>query len=304
MKQEQEPLSFFEELLQYNKLSFLKDEFINRFVDNDGMDIESIDAKTGIIKYVSAFSNPPSIEPVYAITSISFQKEFHKEINTEFLKAKKAIDDFATHITQQGNNPLEYITLQHNYIITLKEKAISVYPEAPIVKSALTSLLQYIEEKYNLNNNIKHIHTVAPSIENPEDYSPHSFLWDALDNETREANLSKLYDLLTIQPKLIECQKEEFINAFSQKVVSNGIKWRVKGKNGQISKSSLFYFITSLNQGYIVEIPDTELNKRVSYTFRNAEGQPFINIRQSKNNVSANPEGKERIDQILKDVLR
>ena len=70
------------------------------------------------------------------------------------------------------------------------------------------------------------------------------------------------------------------------------------------SKSSLFYFLEQLNQeNFIQEVPSYDLNKKVEYVFRDIDGNPLKNIRQSKSNNSTSPTGKEQIDQILQDIF-
>lgn len=299
----QSPLAYFENLLERNKIQDLKSDFIYSNREQlDGL-IDSVDEEKGIIKYWGLFSDG-STEPIEALTSKSFQAEFINSLNVEYLKTKNSFDAIVVNITMNGKSPEEYLAIQVKWLNTLFSKAQNIYPYTPIVQNTILKLIEYISSKYGVSiENTPEIITM-PVISNPDDYSPDSFLLDAQDNESRITILTKLYTLLTSHPVMIEGSKEEFINAFSQKVVINGLKWCVKGKNGQITKSSLLYLIEQLNQGYINEVPDTELNRKVAYVFRGLDGSPLKNIRQSKNAASSNPTGKDKIDQILLEVFQ
>ncbi|MCB0745873.1 MAG: hypothetical protein KDC90_00285 [Ignavibacteriae bacterium] len=306
-KPSQQPLNFFEEFLQSNKISLLKERMINDFIDSGRyMGIESIDRVKGIVRFNDVYYDEQSDGPIEGITILSFENHLSHLLKTEFEIAKKYLDNTIADITKQGSNPSEYIWLQLNLLSKLELKAQTVYEDTPNVKDVITRLSKHIGEKYLYENHNSALKTVnsQTSAEDPDNFSPNSFLWDAIDHDSRIEQLNKLYDLLTANPKVIDCAKEDFINAFSQKKVVDGIYWCIKGKNNMTSKSSLFYFLEQLNQeNFIQEVPSYDLNKKVEYVFRDIDGNPLKNIRQSKSNNSTSPTGKEQIDQILQDIF-
>ncbi len=114
--------------------------------------------------------------------------------------------------------------------------------------------------------------------------------------------IEKLYtELTTHKPNpIIECHKEDFINAFTGKEVKEGIKWLIVGKNKQISKPSIFHFIDKLiNLGFISASILNDYNKYVKYIFRDSNGNELKNIKQSKLDFSDTPQGSSLIDNIL-----
>lgn len=120
------------------------------------------------------------------------------------------------------------------------------------------------------------------------------------ENESEQDNiLTNLHNQLTTQ-SIIECSKQDFFNAFTGKEVTKGIKWLVLAKNKQTSKVSLFYFLDKLiEKGFIARGVINDLNKYVNYIFRDGEGNPLKNIKQSKSQTSKNPASKNKIDEIL-----
>lgn len=305
----QQPLDFFEEFLQLNKISYLKNRMIDDFIENGGhMGIESIDRGVGILRFHDIYGDDQNKEPIEGIGTWSFDSHFFQLLRSEFGKSLNILDNDISNIVKQGNNPTEYILLQTNLIKKLEQRAQEVYPHTPIVKETIKELLAYLNNKYcnedpvsveNRSNNLN-------LIENPEDYSPDSFLWDSIDNNLREEQLTKLFELLSTNPKIIDCQFEDFINAFSQKTVVNGIKWCIKGKSGKMSIHSIWYFVNSLNSGYIQQVPSMGLNRKIHYVFRYTNGEliSLEGIKSSKSYSSRNPQDYERIDSILEDVLK
>lgn len=112
--------------------------------------------------------------------------------------------------------------------------------------------------------------------------------------------IDKLYELLTEAPSLINCTRSEFSSAFSGGEIIYGVHWLVIGKNKNVSKTSLFYFIDKLiDEKHLDRDALNYLNKMVSYTFRDNYGKELQNLKQSKATIYNNPAQKDRIDRII-----
>ena len=299
----QNPLLYFQSLLERDKSNELKDTFVSEFIEHYGSMLESVDAEKGIVTYWDSFYDQATDSQIEGYVTHDFNKSFNSKINSEFINAKKSIDNIVLSISYKGVNPKEFINIQILLLKDLFIKTDSFYIDKPIVKNAIVGLINYIQDKY-LAEKIISINPNSPNLIEIEDYSEFSFNWDSLNPEDTVPNIEKLYSLLIQSPALIESSKEDFINAFTMRKVTNGIKWLVTGKNGIISKSSLFYFIEKLIEETLVnDVPSTQLNKKIEYLFRDSSNNRLNNIRQSKSTNSNTPAQKERIDTILNSLF-
>ena len=295
------PLVFFEDLLEYDKSDELKDLFISNFLEEESNSIiiDNIDSEKGIIKYWGSYYDNQKNKYIDGITSNNFEVSFNAKINKEYKEAKSILDNSVVEIVSNGKNPNEFLNIQMIILKSLYEKSDLFYLKKPAVKNAIIALRDYIHSKYSieipkLSNQEQNSNHNA----NPDNYSPLSFCWDSLDNTERIEDLTKLYLLLVKNPSIIQCTKEEFINAFTQNKVEKGINWLLIGKNNLVSKSLLFYFINYLNEeSYIDTVSSTELNKKIKYVFRDNKGNILKHIRQSKNTSKDSlPFGYERLE--------
>lgn len=297
------PLEYFQSLLEKDKSNELKETYISELIENYGSMIEKVDNENGIVTYWDFFYDESTDSQIEGLVTYDFNKSFNSTISSEFIKAKKSIDSIVLSISYNGINPKEFINIQILLLKDLFVKTESLYLDKPIVKNAIVGLINYIQEKY-LVEKIISINTSSPNLIDVEDYSEDSLNWDSLNPEDTIPNLEKLYDLLTKAPALINSTKSDFINAFTMRKITNGIKWLVIGKNGSISKSSLFYFIEKLiEEGLITDVPSTLLNKKIHYLFRDPSNNRLKNIRQSKSTNSSSPSQKDRIDSVLNSIF-
>ncbi|WP_077413874.1 hypothetical protein [Chryseobacterium sp. JV274] len=318
MESNKAPLRYFEDLLEYNKVNELKDNFIKNGKEKFEGYIETIDSSKGIIIYLNSYHE----DGAKGTSIASFESTLTNILRAEFQKSKSLIDDF---VLNNSDKYLQYLYHQQKtlqYLINRGKSEIMVFP---VLLNLILGVQRYINEKYLYNQEKKinvdlsnldtdqlsaflefsNLETVDISNKkdyiNPEDYSALSFSWDSLDHSQRIDQLTHLYSLLTANPPVIQCSQDEFINAFSQRKVIHGIKWLLKGKNGDVSKSTLFYFVDFLNrESYINTVPYSELNKRIEYIFRDNKGEVLKNLRQSKNTSKESvPFGYERLDSIF-----
>lgn len=321
MESNKAPLHYFEDLLEYNEVNELKDNFIRKSKEKFEGYIETIDFDKGLITYLNSYHE----DGAKGTSITSFESTLTNILRAEFKKTKLLIDNYVL------NNSDKYLPFLYHqqktlqYLVNRGKSEIMVFP---VLLNLILGVQRYINEKYLYNqekkisvdlsnldidqllmfldfSNLETVDALDISDKkdyiNPEDYSELSFSWDSLDHSERIEQLIHLYSLLTANPAVIQCSQDEFIDAFSQRKVIHGIKWLLKGKNGNVSKSTLFYFVNYLiDENFIDTIQPTELNKRVEYVFRDNHGNIFKNIRQSKSiSKGTVPFGHERLDTIF-----
>ncbi|PZD77461.1 hypothetical protein [Mesonia sp. K7] len=303
-KESLNPLAYFENLIEDNKIVYLKNKMIDDFLEMDAFwKLEHIDREEGIVEFIMVHYDTETRQSYKDKSTLNFHNNFQQTLNAELKKAEQYIDRLVVQATINGNNPSEIINLQQKLIKKLIDKAKEIYPSYPSVEETLKGLHNYLKTKYTEKSSNPSSRSLI--LENPDEYSPDSFCWDAFDDEQRIESLKKLYELLGQNPKVIEGSLEEFINAFSQKAVINGIKWHICGKSGKMAKTSLLYFIrTMAEEGFINPIADnTELYRKIRYVFRNPDGTKIEGLRKSNYTSSHRPTGKKQIDKILNSLF-
>jgi hypothetical protein len=89
----------------------------------------------------------------------------------------------------------------------------------------------------------------------------------------------------------------------SQSKLSNGIKWLIKGKNGQYSKQSLIQFIDYLMANKYIETKSgKDFNESVRYVFRDNNGLLIKNVSVSKSSSTKVPSEWDRIKDIVNKI--
>jgi hypothetical protein len=271
--------------LEFDKFYFYSDpvDILECYSDNNGVTIYTgniieIDTKNHIIKYTD-YSE---------IKEISLEDSVKERLSIEIDKTIKYIEKG---FEERLSNPTE-VQLFGDFLRiglkTIKErKAFNEF-------SFLNKYFSDIEEVINTYSIIKT--NQNSSINN----SVFSFILTLEDDVESIGMLSNLYNELRTSPPIIDCSKEEFINAFTGKEVNEGIYWLVVGKNKLTNKISLFYFIDKLIENRILAKSYLlDLNKYVKYVFRDKDGKEFKNLKQSKSTISNNPTSKDRIDTII-----
>ncbi|QOG03493.1 hypothetical protein [Flavobacterium sp. MDT1-60] len=297
MKNEiKQPCIFFESLLEADKCNDLKKKFISNFEQEFGtMNIKSINEQTGVIEIWNSYTDEFTKEVIAEILVYDFETYFNSEIEENFQTAKSRIDELILEVILNDKSPERFIDHQIILLNNLLVKTDTFYLDRPILRKSIKGLIKHLRKKKSSTT----IDISAPNLVEIDDFSSYSFNWDSANPEDTIPNLEKFYSLLTAYPALIECSKEEFINAFTKRKVTNGIKWLVKGDNKLISKSSLLYFVSRLTEeGVINEIPSS-FNKTIEYIFRDSSGELLKNIKQTKSTSSQNPAQKDRIDSII-----
>lgn len=288
------PLSYFEKLLQKSQ-GFIKSSYIHQHLERIPY-YEKIDYDKGIIQYYMPFYDEANDDMIEGLVTYSFIKEFHSEIDAEYRKSSEIIRDDIFEITKYGNSPIHYINNIKNRVDYLYTLANEKFPDYPIVGKILLKLKSEVTNQYNSNQH-NSIYT--------EDYCENSFDWDSFNEEDKINSIKRLYQLLTVQPPIIFATEEDFINAFTRKEINSGIHWLLETKNGHTSKSNLIYFIHQLKEeNYIKDFDKKSFGRRIEYVFRDYNGRPLKNIKQSLNdfNKKETCEEAERIDEIISQI--
>ncbi len=305
------PADYARFLTTENKIQAFLNEFNNQIYNQNGNELfVTINKEKGILKYTFSAYDATNDFSVNEEEILEFNKTFDQDLKSNldlmiyFFRTK--FEDFISN----GQDPKTYTNYQIGILRDCYNKSIPLYRENPFNKEffeneneqvihGLKYLIHEIEQLIKMFST-DHISSVSTESVISNIQSPNSFLWDFVDEKEASPILTNLYLLLSESPALIQCDKEDFINAFTKKEVPNGIRWMVKAKNKQYSKASLFYFINLLNEGgYLVEVPTNDINAKIKYVFRDGDGNELKNIRQSKANTSKSPAEKERIDSII-----
>jgi hypothetical protein len=297
-----QPCIFFENLLEDDKTNELRKKFISDFIEDfKTFEIENIDKEKGIISINDVTHDEVTNKFIPEISVYTFEDDFNLRIEENFQKAKSKIDEMILEAILKDKNPKRFIDNQILLLNDLLPKVRILYLDRPVVKKSIVRLIKFLRKRKTYHDVIN---TSAPNLVEIDNFSPYSFNWDSANSEDTIPNLEKFYFLITISPPLIECSKEDFINAFTKRKISDGIKWLVKGDNKQISKSSLLYFVSRLiEEGLIVEIETKVFNKTIEYLFRDSFGEILKNIKQTKSTSSVNPAQKNRIDSIINSIF-
>ena len=281
--QEQFPLIYFQRLLENDISEKLINNFISDFVQNSGYIPHEIDNLEGIIKYYGSQVDDNGNHICIDEITYDFYNFFQNVITIEIQKSKHLFNSIIHHLAYKNQSTDEYVLLQKKVLTNLKSKADNYYSEYPFISNKLNELKSFLEN-FDSSNLKKWTD---------------SYSWDSI-NETDKINLiSSLYNLLK-DYKIIDSSLGEFINAFTNGEVTNGIKWLVKGKNRSTNKYSIFYFIDQLqSEAYIEDINPNDYNKKIEYVFRDKDGKGLLNIRQSKSDFIKGSYSYTYIDEIL-----
>ena len=297
------PLEYFEDLLSSDKTGQKKQHMISNNLENWNFGIVDTNTEKGIIKY--SFDDYDEETKVWEnVTSIfTFEDYFEQEIERNTKDTIKSLSKIILDIISKGISSEIFIRDVKNKIKNLKTKSGKYYSTYPFVMDSLITIEDYISEYLSSAKTPifkqTSIATPVPIL----NYSPLSFKWDLINPEDIIERLSRLFDLLTESPSLIDGAIEDFINGFSQREVVSGISWLVLSKNKTCSKASLIYLLQQLmDRSDLMDEPN-DFNKKVEYVFRDNIGMKLNNIKQSKSQQSDNPTQKERIDEIIDRLL-
>lgn len=148
-------LFYFQELLESNKLTYLKNTALDKIKEQYGSLVESMDLEKGIIKYEKVFYDQATDGPVEGIVTYSFAKEFPIEVKNQAQIAKNKIDATIYEINKAGNNANEFLVSQAKQLSSLIEKSKVIYPKLKFIEATLLEFLTYLVDKYSLKDSFK-----------------------------------------------------------------------------------------------------------------------------------------------------
>lgn len=190
-------------------------------------------------------------------------------------------------LTADNKNVEQYLSYATAKYVNILETAYRAYSDYPFIINYLETFRKKYLEKF---------HAI-----NISDFSTRdSFHFDFSNTEDKLESLNLLYTLLTNNPPLIMCSKDEFIRAFSNGKISDGIKIKT-------SVPSILYLIDELTANhFLTNFDGKDYNSKFNYIFRNADGQHIRNLKHLKSQYRTGrnkPRTAERIDEIIKQLL-
>jgi hypothetical protein len=234
---------FFESILEPVKYHNLKAEFIQDYIDNVGQPFD-VDFENGII-----YEAPQT------------KIKFSTYIDIESFKLKNAIRMNMYNLLKNQQNPNDYLLSELQHLKSIQERlSENNFGEINFVNK-LADIVDFIEIRLGLTKSTT------------ENYS--TFIWNfSIDDRTQK--LSALYSAL-VKQKIIKGSKQDFINGFQGKKVTNGVKWMLTTKDGKnTNKPTLFYFLDYLiNIDYIEFLSGKDYNDACIYVFRDLNGNKF-----------------------------
>ncbi|PWI29776.1 hypothetical protein DI383_08430 [Flavobacteriaceae bacterium LYZ1037] len=274
------PLAFFDWYLENEIHKDLKEFYINITEELHFNNVDKIDKLNHIVKVLNIHFDQVKSEYI----TFSFEGSVKGKLNQEVKQAKEFIE---LGFQERFSDKKEVKA----YADFLRIKLNSFFSNSTCKE--FTFLPTYFEQLESLINQYSKQAT---------NYSyTSSFVFIAETPKEQLTQIKTLYKLLNEKPSIINCTKEEFINAFTGNEVDYGINWLITGKNKNfVSKPSLLYFLDELiNNDFLSRSIINDLYKFIRYVFRDHKGNELKNLKQSREAMSDNPASKDRIDTII-----
>ncbi len=113
------------------------------------------------------------------------------------------------------------------------------------------------------------------------------------------AVIEVLFNSLT-QANFIDGSKEEFVKAFTGKVVTIPIKWLVIGRNKLVNKNALLYFLKKLTSIGLLDYDHKTYYKQIQHVFRGPNDEDLKNFSESNSKSTNTPDGSNDIDKVIR----
>ncbi len=281
------PFGYFQDLLEIDKLKILINQFINECINEHGMSYTKIDKTKGEITYLGQYHDNYGNPDVVGEILYDFESYFEIKIIQEKYNAKTNFTNALSHIISLGHPINEFLEISRNILTNLELSSLTYFHKYHFVKDAILELSRFVAQYDSFGSN-------------DFKYSNKSFCWDNEDNEYKKNSLLKLYRIVVVKYKLVECNKTDFFNAFSNGEVKNGLKWMHLNNRGINCKASLIYFINRLQEeNFIIESSGKTYNDKIFYVFRDKNGAVLEDIKQSKSKLKTNSYQYDIIDDII-----
>ncbi|CAA0162901.1 hypothetical protein TMP248_110076 [Tenacibaculum maritimum] len=271
--EEKFPLAFFDWYLD-SQIYFELQNFYHEST-NHIPDIIEINKKEQTIKALNSYGK---------LDTYKFETTINSKLHSE---AKKTIRLIESGFEQRFSNRNEvnayagFLKIKINNLLNHKTNNDFIF-----LKQYFQQILQEINK-----------FIISPSINS---FNP-SFNFKATTKEEAEEKLTILYNGLTDSPSLINCKKIDFIKAFSSQEVENKIQWIAKSKrNKKTARTTLLYLLDKLIENkYLNYLESSELYQSIKYVFVDDKYSPLENLKNTRYNMSDNPDYKNRIDNII-----
>lgn len=284
------PLIYFQDLLEKDKSKSLIDSFISDFIENSSCNIISDGNTKGEIKYFGQYYEDEG--PIGEIVEIThdFKSYFAKKIDAEVKVSKSLINKKNDLLISQNISSTAFLISNKTLLSNLEILAQKHYLKYSFVKDAISDLSNYLAQFSSFGSD-------------DTNHSYKSFCWDSDNIEERESSLIKLHRLISIENRIIDASQDEFISAFSNGEVKEGLKWLMTCRNKSTSITSIIYFINQLQeQNFILDYSDKDYNDRIKYVFRDKEGNNIKSPRSSKSTLAKKSYKYDFIDNIIEQL--
>ncbi|SKB88278.1 hypothetical protein SAMN05660477_01669 [Soonwooa buanensis] len=278
------PLIYFESLLEIDKSEIKKQQWLRDQKEGLLPYLKNVDDINGIVTVELGFYDEDSKTWSIDIETYSFYNVFQNEIKYECEKIIENLNLLILESRFQNNSPLFFLIELKNRLKMLLDYSCKLYSDYPFVNETLVIIDDFINLKIkdcklfssefklrstNFENSIKK--NELSKFNNAD-----SFNWHVVHFDSKKNHLKNLFEMLTTHSKVIDANFEDFYNAFSGEIVTNGINWLLVGKSRKTSIISLCYFIDKLEEnGFINEIPSIDFGKKILYVFRENDGNVF-----------------------------
>lgn len=290
-------LDFFKTLDDDQSFTDLKKELIIECCDSFPDLVKSLSFEKGIVEidYYDFESGTPQV------FYYNFYEELPSLVDSKVRKIKNVIDAQVSSFISENKDLQVFFKNLEAIIVALANLKYKLIPNRDEITLALANVLEYLQDRYGYNTEYKLLDKLFKI--DIESYNPNSYRWLTVNSDRGISKLKKLYSLLSEEPKIIDCSESEFVNAFTQSKLTDGIRWCVRGKNGQYSKQSLIQFIDTLMSEKYIESKDAKgFNDALRYIFRDDKGQQIKNISISKSASTNTPSGWERIRAVIDEL--
>ncbi|WP_179009599.1 hypothetical protein [Winogradskyella forsetii] len=276
------PFYFIENYLSSTIYNDLKKFYAQYENESFGNRIKSVDKKSHIIEfYKDQYSEK---EDNFSV--VTFEKLVFDKLNNEVLNSKQFIElGFKANFNNkvQIDAHASFLRVKINTLKNLKS-----FKDFPF----LNSIIERFESVIDLYS------TEQGTVSYKFFYS---FDLLASNNIERKIKIEKLFSSLIETPSMINSSRKEFINAFTGQKVEKKIEWLVKAKrNKYTNKATLLYLFDKLiEDGHLSSKIALDLYKFLRYVFVDEYGNELKNFKNTRQNMSTNPDFKDRIDKII-----
>ncbi len=263
----------------YEDLSNFYSQYEN---ESFGNRIKKIDKKTHTIEiYKDQYSEN---ELSFSVTT--FETKVNQIIKREVQKTKQFIE---LGFKNNFNNKVQIDAFASFLKVKIKNitklKAFNDFAFLKPIFDGFERLIElYSAKEKNLRYNFLYSFNLLPS-----------------DNEEQKIKIEKLYNLLIETPSMINSSKKGFFSAFTGKEVNDKIQWIAKSRKSKLTnRTSLLYLLDKLiEKKHLSSGISLDLYKFIRYVFVDENGNELKNLKNTRQNMSDNPDFKDRIENIV-----